>query len=265
MGSPYRPERWRPARIGKTAIELGKFTGACSDGIPAAGHACGQWILPGVLAAVLGFGSLLANSFIGYPVAGLIELPIFPVGLFCSMAGAMTVLTDQGRIAGPTLGLKRYMEDFSNFTDRGAGFGLWDWYGLRRRVWHSDRVMRAGQGSISGQRSGLAGCQRSNSLFYWNYRPHGRYSHRHNGPFDHDAAGQMDPGISGPFRPRRPSFAGGFPTGSQLNSGLADISSTISAVHHPPIPWRFSSFGSGGGSGFGGSFGGSGGGSFGGR
>ena len=24
----------------------------------------------------------------------------------------------------------------------------------------------------------------SNSLFYWNYRPYGWYSHRHNGPFD---------------------------------------------------------------------------------
>ena len=44
------------------------------------------------------------------------------------MAGAMTVLTDQGQdIAGRTLGLKRYMEDFSNFTDRGtADLALWD-------------------------------------------------------------------------------------------------------------------------------------------
>ena len=112
-------------------IELGKFTGACSmeyQRLGATRSVGWQWILPGVLAAVLGFGSLLANSFIGYPVAGLIELPIFLVGLFCSMAGAMTVLTDQGQdIAGRTLGLKRYMEDFSNFTDRGAAdLALWD-------------------------------------------------------------------------------------------------------------------------------------------
>ena len=61
-------------------IELGKFTGACSmeyQRLGATRSVGWQWILPGVLAAVLGFGSLLANSFIGYPVAGLIELPIF--------------------------------------------------------------------------------------------------------------------------------------------------------------------------------------------
>ena len=77
-------------------IELGKFTGACSmeyQRLGATRSVGWQWILPGVLAVVLGFGSLLANSFIGYPVAGLIELPIFLVGLFCSMAGAVTVLT----------------------------------------------------------------------------------------------------------------------------------------------------------------------------
>ena len=122
-------------------IELGKFTGACSmeyQRLGATRSVGWQWILPGVLAAVLGLGSLLANSFIGYPVAGLIELPIFLVGLFCSMAGAMTVLTDQGQdIAGRTLGLKRYMEDFSNFTDRGtADLACGIVYGLRRRVWH---------------------------------------------------------------------------------------------------------------------------------
>lgn len=129
-------------------IELGKFTGACSmeyQRLGATRSVGWQWILPGVLAAVLGFGSLLANSFIGYPVAGLIELPIFLVGLFCSMAGAMTVLTDQGQdIAGRTLGLKRYMEDFSNFTDRGtADLALWDWYMVYAVAFGiSDRVMR---------------------------------------------------------------------------------------------------------------------------
>ena len=129
-------------------IELGKFTGACSmeyQRLGATRSVGWQWILPGVLAVVLGFGSLLANSFIGYPVAGLIELPIFLVGLFCSMAGAVTVLTDQGQdIAGRTLGLKRYMEDFSNFTDRGAAdLALWDWYMVYAAAFGiSDRVMR---------------------------------------------------------------------------------------------------------------------------
>ena len=108
----------------------------------------------------------------------------------------------------------------------------------------------------------------SNSLFYWNYRPYGWCSHRHNGPFDHDAAGQMDLGVGGPAPAYGgTSFAGGFSDlGSQLNSGLADISSTISAAApSADSGGDFSSFGSGGGSGFGGSFGGSGGGSCGGR
>lgn len=252
-------------------IELGKFTGACSmeyQRLGATRSVGWQWILPGVLAVVLGFGSLLANSFIGYPVAGLIELPIFLVGLFCSMAGAVTVLTDQGQdIAGRTLGLKRYMEDFSNFTDRGtADLALWDWYMVYAAAFGiSDRVMRElAKAYPQVNDPAWLDANASNSLFYWNYRPYGWYSHRHND----DAAGQMDPGISGPAPAYGgTSFAGGFSDlGSQLNSGLADISSTISAAApSADSGGDFSSFGSGGGSGFGGSFGGSGGGSFGGR
>lgn len=76
----------------------------------------------------------------------------------------MTVLTDQGQdIAGRTLGLKRYMEDFSNFTDRGtADLALWDWYMVYAAAFGiSDRVMRElAKAYPQGQRSGLAGCQR---------------------------------------------------------------------------------------------------------
>ena len=161
-------------------IELGKFTGACSmeyQRLGATRSVGWQWILPGVLAAVLGFGSLLANSFIGYPVAGLIELPIFLVGLFCSMAGAMTVLTDQGQdIAGRTLGLKRYMEDFSNFTDRGtADLALWDWYMVYAAAFGiSDRVMRElAKAYPQVNDPAWLDANASNSLFYWNYRPYG--------------------------------------------------------------------------------------------
>ena len=61
----------------------------------------------------------------------------------------------------------------------------------------------------------------------------------------------MDPGISGPAPAYGgTSFAGGFSDlGSQLNSGLADISSTISAAApSADSGGDFSSFGSGGGS-----------------
>lgn len=184
------------------------------------------------------------------------------------MAGAVTVLTDQGEdIAGRTLGLKRYMEDFSNFTDRGtADLALWDWYMVYAAAFGiSDRVMRElAKAYPQVNDPAWLDANASNSLFYWNYRPYGWYSHRHND----DAAGQMDPGISGPAPAYGgTSFAGGFSDlGSQLNSGLADISSTISAAApSADSGGDFSSFGSGGGSGFGGSFGGSGGGSFGGR
>ena len=188
------------------------------------------------------------------------------------MAGAMTVLTDQGQdIAGRTLGLKRYMEDFSNFTDRGAAdLALWDWYMVYAAAFGiSDRVMRELAKAYpqvndpawldatpptrcsTGTTARMAGTATAIMVRSTTMLP-----------------GQMDPGISGPAPAYGgTSFAGGFSDlGSQLNSGLADISSTISAAApSADSGGDFSSFGSGGGSGFGGSFGGSGGGSFGGR
>ena len=89
----------------------------------------------------------------------------------------MTVLTDQGQdIAGRTLGLKRYMEDFSNFTDRGtADLALWDWYMVYAAAFGiSDRVMRElAKAYPQVNDPAWLDANASNSLFYWNYRPYG--------------------------------------------------------------------------------------------
>ncbi len=117
------------------------------------------------------------------------------------MAGAVTVLPTKARISPAGLGLKRYMEDFSNFTDRGtADLALWDWYMVYAAAFGiSDRVMRElAKAYPQVNDPAWLDANASNSLFYWDLPPVGWYSHRHNGPFDHDAAGQMDPGISGP-------------------------------------------------------------------
>lgn len=255
-------------------LELDKYTGACGleyGQLNATNSVSWQWILTGAVTAVLGLGSLLINCGIGYPVAGLITgLPIFLVGLFCSMAGAPTVLTEQGQpIAGRCLGLKRYMEDFSNFTDRGAAdLALWDWYMVYAAAFGiSERVMRE-LAKAYPQVSDPAwlDANAAGTLLYWNYRPYGWYG----GHYGADSAGQTGVGaVSGPVPAYGGTqFAGGFSDlGSQLSAGFADITSTIQAAapSSNSDSGDFSSFGSGGGSGFGGSFGGSGGGSFGGR
>ena len=76
----------------------------------------------GVLAVVLGLGALIVNGTTGFMVAGMITgLPLLLVGLFCLLGGTSTALTEPGHeMAGRCLGLKRYMQDFSNFADRGA-------------------------------------------------------------------------------------------------------------------------------------------------
>ena len=50
------------------------------------------------------------------------------VGIFCFLMGNSYVLTDHGQqMAGQCLGLKRYMQGFSNFKYRGvADLTLWD-------------------------------------------------------------------------------------------------------------------------------------------
>ncbi|NEG54984.1 DUF2207 domain-containing protein [Bifidobacterium platyrrhinorum] len=272
-------------------IELGRFTDACDTEyrrLGASKSVSWQWILSGVLAAVLGFVTLLANAIIGYSAVGLLlGLPALTIGLFCSMTGATHVITRQGQeTAGQCLGLKRYMEDFSDFTDRGAAdLALWDWYMVYAAAFGiSDKVKRElAKAYPEVTDPEWLDRNASDSTFYWDYRADRWRDERYDEPHGTMRVGGVSVG-SGPVQ----AFGGGFhgigpnavqngggpgfglgDLGSQLSAGMSDITSTI----HEAAPvssdsgsdWSSSSSGSFSGGGFGGSSGGSGGGSFGGR
>ncbi len=81
------------------------------------------------------------------------------VGTFCLATGRKEGLTESGQTyAGECLGLKRYMEDFSNFSDRGAlDLVLWNWYMVYAAAFGiSDKVEGIRQGVPRSQRSAMA-------------------------------------------------------------------------------------------------------------
>ncbi len=128
-------------------LELNKFTDSCAaEYSPLTSTASSQWAIAGVLAVVFGLGSLIVNGTTGFMVAGMITgSPLLLVGLFCLLGGTSTALTEPGHeMAGRCLGLKRYMQDFSNFADRGAAdIAMWDWYMVYAAAFGiSERVMK---------------------------------------------------------------------------------------------------------------------------
>ena len=159
-------------------------------------------------------------------------------------------------------GLYRYLQDFSNFSDRGvADMVLWDRYLVYAAAFGiSDRVMaefaKAYPQVTDPQWLDAHG---AGSLLYWSYRPYG-YGYM-GGP----TAGAGAGGVGGGFAPA--SFSANFGDfGAQLNAGFSEIGSVIHAATSGGGGFGGISGGSfSGGGGFGGSSGGIGGGSFGGR
>ncbi|NMM98963.1 DUF2207 domain-containing protein [Bifidobacterium olomucense] len=258
-------------------VELGKFTGACDieyARLNASRSRRWQSITAGAFAAVIGYGSMIGNTDIGYAAVGIIlGLPLILVGLFCALAGATHELTEQGQeIAGKCLGLKHYMQDFSSFTDRGtADLAMWDWYMVYAAAFGiSDRVaaeLAKAYPQVADPR--WLDDNASDSTLYWSYRSHSWNDDARYGYGAQGSTQNVGGGLAGQFGAN--SMFGGssyVPSlsfsdlGSQLSSGFADITSTISAA--APSSSDGSSGGFSGG-GFGGSSGGSGGGSFGGR
>ena len=245
---------------------LGKFTTAVDNEYALMGaiKSSYQWIVAGILAALLGYGVLIANGVMGYVIAGVLTgLPVFTIGLFCSMAGSLSTLTEQGQEpAGQVLGLKRYMQDFSDFSDRGtADLALWDWYMVYAAAFGiSERVARElAKAYPEVTDSEWLDSNGGNHLWYWNYYP---YAVSRGAADEAGAgAGSAIAGAGAGHAFGGDSFAAGFTDiGSQISAGLADISATIQAA--APSSGSDGSFSGGG---FGGDFGGSGGGSFGGR
>ncbi|PLS29621.1 DUF2207 domain-containing protein [Bifidobacterium parmae] len=242
-----------------------------------------RWIVSGVFTTLLGFGTMLANVIIGHGAVGLLlGMPVFTIGLFCSMSGAMNEIMPKGQeAAGQCLGLKRYMDDFSDFTDRGtADIALWDWYMVYAAAFGmSDKLKReladaypqlADPAWLDGNASG--------STLYWDYRTDpwrdGPRAYGYGGPGNgagSSFSSRLDRffGI-GPYSANGSGLAGFGDLGSQLSAGISDITSTIDAASPSSSSGSsggidFGSSGSFDSGGFGGSSGGSGGGSFGGR
>lgn len=150
--------------------------------------------------------------------------------------------------------MKRYMEDFSDFRDRGvADLTLWGRYMVYATAFGiSEKAMK----QLLKAYPQLADpnwldANASDSLLYWSYRSW-YFNHHYAGPASFDT-NSMDFSPSANFGD----------IGAQLESGFADIQSTIAAAS--PSSSYSGSGGSFSGGGFGGSSGGSGGGSFGGR
>ncbi len=217
----------------------------------------------GVIAVILGFVGLVGLSANGQLALSLIVggLTLFG-GFFVLFSSKGTGLTEKGQnLAGQVLGLKRYLEHFSDFSDRGpADLVLWDRYLVYAAAFGiSKKAVKELAAAYPELRDPQwLDANAGGSLLYWQYRPF----------FWGMAAGQL--GGAGPNAGA--GFTGGFDPGTlsanvgdigaQLTASFADLSSTIQAARPSSSGGSGGSFSSGG---FGGVGGGSGGGSFGGR
>lgn len=206
---------------------------------------------------MLAFLSMLYFGAIGnLALLAVISAPMMFASVFALSYLKLKGLTDNGQyLAGQVLGLKHYMEDFSEFKDRGVtDMTLWGRYMVYATAFGiSEKAMK----QLLKAYPQLADPHwldnnASDSLLYWSYRSW-YFDHRYTGPASFDT-NSMD------FSQFSANFGD---IGAQLESGFADIQSTISAAS--PSGSSSGSGGSFSGGGFGGSSGGSGGGSFGGR
>ena len=242
---------------------LNLFTEACSMlGATRNGGTLASWMggLGTALALVSGIIAVFGGNI---ALALIISAPIMMLSIVVCSYAASSVLTSSGqRYAGQVQGLYRYLQDFSNFSDRGvADMVLWDRYLVYAAAFGiSDRVMaefaKAYPQVTDPQWLDAHG---AGSLLYWSYRPYG-YGYM-GGP----TAGAGAGGVGGGFDPA--SFSANFGDfGAQLNAGFSEIGSVIHAATSGGGGFGGISGGSfSGGGGFGGSSGGIGGGSFGGR
>ena len=239
--------------------QLEKFENSCDTEfalLGATSQSAWRYMLPGTIAAAAGLIIAMTGFFIGsYALGFLLGMPMFMVGLFCDLAGANTTLTPQGQeYAGQCLGLKHYMQDFSDFSDRGtADLKMWDWYLVYAAAFGiSERVMREFAKAYPQVRDqAWLDANGAGSLWYWIYSPmHWGGSVSSETPFGTGFGGLQ---------------SGAFDIGAQLDAGLASVRNTISAAAPSDGTGFDGSGGSFSGGGFGGSSGGFGGGSSGAR
>lgn len=237
-----------------------KFTNTCDNEFAMLGATsiCGGGAFAaGICAVMLAFLSMLYFGAIGnLALLAVISVPMMFASVFALSYLKLKGLTDNGQyLAGQVLGLKHYMEDFSEFKDRGvADMTLWGRYMVYATAFGiSEKAMKQMLKAYPQLADpNWLDANASDSLLYWSYRSW-YFNHRYAGPASAET-NSMD------FSQFSANFGD---IGAQLESGFADIQSTISAAS--PSGSFNGSGGSFSGGGFGGSSGGSGGGSFGGR
>lgn len=237
-----------------------KFTNTCDNEFAMLGATsiCGGGVFAaGICAVMLAFLSMLYFGAIGnLALLAVISVPMMFASVFALSYLKLKGLTDNGQyLAGQVLGLKHYMEDFSEFKDRGvADMTLWGRYMVYATAFGiSEKAMKQMLKAYPQLADpNWLDANASDSLLYWSYRSW-YFNHRYAGPASVET-NSMD------FSQFSANFGD---IGAQLESGFADIQSTISAAS--PSGSFNGSGGSFSGGGFGGSSGGSGGGSFGGR
>lgn len=237
-----------------------KFTNTCDNEFAMLGATsiCGGGAFAaGICAVMLAFLSMLYFGAIGnLALLAVISVPMMFASVFALSYLKLKGLTDNGQyLAGQVLGLKHYMEDFSEFKDRGvADITLWGRYMVYATAFGiSEKAMKQMLKAYPQLADpNWLDANASDSLLYWSYRSW-YFNHRYAGPASVET-NSMD------FSQFSANFGD---IGAQLESGFADIQSTISAAS--PSGSFNGSGGSFSGGGFGGSSGGSGGGSFGGR
>lgn len=236
-----------------------KFTNTCDNEFAMLGATsiCGGGAFAaGICAVMLAFLSMLYFGAIGnLALLAVISVPMMFASVFALSYLKLKGLTDNGQyLAGQVLGLKHYMEDFSEFKDRGvADMTLWGRYMVYATAFGiSEKAMKQMLKAYPQLADpNWLDANASDSLLYWSYRSW-YFNHRYAGPASVET-NSMDFSPSANFGD----------IGAQLESGFADIQSTIAAAS--PSSSYSGSGGSFSGGGFGGSSGGSGGGSFGGR
>lgn len=237
-----------------------KFTNTCDNEFAMLGATsiCGGGAFAaGICAVMLAFLSMLYFGAIGnLALLAVISVPMMFASVFALSYLKLKGLTDNGQyLAGQVLGLKHYMEDFSEFKDRGvADMTLWGRYMVYATAFGiSEKAMKQMLKAYPQLADpNWLDANASDSLLYWSYRSW-YFNHRYAGPASVET-NSMD------FSQFSANFGD---IGAQLESGFADIQSTISAAS--PSGSFNGSGGSFSGGGFSGSSGGSGGGSFGGR
>lgn len=239
---------------------LSAFTDAAADeykALDATKPSGGGTVMCGILLFIVAITSLMFFTLSAQQLAlaVLFSLPCTFIAVFSLCYGSYTVLTvPRGQeLAGKTLGLCRYLEDFSSFKDRSsADLPMWGRYLVYATAFgisaQALREFKKAQLYEPGDGASISGMD---VLMYWSIS---------RAVDDHFSGGHGAGGGD--------AFMGGFAGAGAMDFGsmFSDSMSSISSTIHAAAP---SSSGSSGGSfssgGFGGGGGGAGGGSFGGR